>query len=114
MAKEKIIYISVTWSRMKVDFYKINSDGCSKGNLGTSVIRDNLTGNRHSLVSMMEKNPYLGCVLKGFITCGVVRVDDKVHGLKNTDDGTIKIEEEKVHEITEINGNTEVTEIIEY
>ncbi|KAM3395656.1 50S ribosomal subunit assembly factor BipA [Capsicum galapagoense] len=48
------------------------------------------------LVSMMEKDPYLGRVLTGRVTCGVVRVGDKVHGLKNTDDGTVKIEEGKI------------------
>ncbi|CAN4105023.1 unnamed protein product [Withania somnifera] len=48
------------------------------------------------LVSMMEKDPYLGRVLTGRVTCGVVRVGDKVHGLKNTEDGTVKIEEGKI------------------
>lgn len=48
------------------------------------------------LVSMMEKDPYLGRVLTGRVTCGVVRVGDKVQGLKKTDDGTVKIEEGKV------------------
>ncbi|MCD7459232.1 hypothetical protein HAX54_040361 [Datura stramonium] len=48
------------------------------------------------LVSMMEKDPYLGRVLTGRVTCGVVRVGDKVHGLKKTDDGTVKIEEGKI------------------
>lgn len=48
------------------------------------------------LVSMMEKDPYLGRVLTGRVTCGVVRVGDKVQGLKNTDNGTVKIEEGKV------------------
>lgn len=47
-------------------------------------------------VSMMEKDPYLGRVLTGRVTCGVVRVGDKVQGLKKTDDGTVKIEEGKV------------------
>ncbi|KAJ8568018.1 hypothetical protein K7X08_020740 [Anisodus acutangulus] len=48
------------------------------------------------LVSMMEKDPYLGRVLTGRVTCGVVRVGDKVHGLKKTDAGTVKIEEGKI------------------
>ncbi|MCD9558899.1 hypothetical protein HAX54_016587 [Datura stramonium] len=35
-AKDKIISISVTWSRPKPEFYKLNIDGYTKGNLGPS------------------------------------------------------------------------------
>lgn len=45
---------------------------------------------------MMERDFYLGRVLTGRITSGVIRVGDKLHGLKCTDDGTQKIEEGKV------------------
>lgn len=45
---------------------------------------------------MMEKDPYVGRTLTGRISSGVVRVGDKVHGLRNADSGVIKIEEGKV------------------
>lgn len=45
---------------------------------------------------MMEKDPYLGRVLTGRVSYGVVRVGDRVHGLKKTEDGTVKLEEGKV------------------
>ncbi|XP_016460582.1 uncharacterized protein LOC107784041 [Nicotiana tabacum] len=48
------------------------------------------------LVSMMEKDPYLGRVLTGRVSYGVVRVGDRVHGLKKTEDGTVKLEEGKI------------------
>ncbi|CAI0553580.1 unnamed protein product [Linum tenue] len=48
------------------------------------------------LVSMMEKDFYLGRILTGRVFSGVVRVGDRVHGLRCTDSGAEKIEEGKV------------------
>ncbi|XP_051135796.1 uncharacterized protein LOC127254626 [Andrographis paniculata] len=48
------------------------------------------------LVSMMERDNYVGRILTGRIYSGVLQVGDKVHGLQNTDSGTVKIEEGKV------------------
>ncbi|KAL4573199.1 hypothetical protein LXL04_019998 [Taraxacum kok-saghyz] len=48
------------------------------------------------LVSMMEKDDYVGRILTGRITSGVVRINDRVHGLRHTDSGVIKIEDGKV------------------
>lgn len=47
-------------------------------------------------VTMMEKDFYLGRILTGRVSSGVVSVGDKVHGLRITDSGTEKIEEGKV------------------
>ncbi|XP_027346459.1 uncharacterized protein LOC113858159 isoform X2 [Abrus precatorius] len=48
------------------------------------------------LVSMMERDFYLGRILTGRIYSGVVRVGDRVHGLRNKDSGAEKIEDGKV------------------
>lgn len=48
------------------------------------------------LVTMMEKDFYLGRILTGRVASGVIYVGDKVHGLRITDSGTEKIEEGKV------------------
>lgn len=45
---------------------------------------------------MMEKDFYLGRILTGRVSSGVVRVGDKVNGLRKTDSSTEKIEEAKV------------------
>lgn len=45
---------------------------------------------------MMEKDFYLGRILTGRVATGVVRVGDRVQGLRNSDSGTEKIEEGKV------------------
>lgn len=45
---------------------------------------------------MMEKDDYVGRILTGRITSGVIRINDRVHGLRDTDSGVIKIEEGKV------------------
>jgi GTP-binding protein len=45
---------------------------------------------------MMERDFYLGRILTGRVRSGVVRVGDKVHGLRSTDDGVHKIEDGKV------------------
>lgn len=45
---------------------------------------------------MMEKDYYLGRILTGRVSSGVVRVGDKIHGLRNKESGVEKIEEGKV------------------
>lgn len=47
-------------------------------------------------VSMMEKDNYFGRILTGRVHSGVVRVGDRVHGLRNKDSGAEKIEDGKV------------------
>ncbi|KAI7745558.1 hypothetical protein M8C21_031562 [Ambrosia artemisiifolia] len=48
------------------------------------------------LVSMMYKDDYVGRILTGRITSGVVRINDRVHGLRDSDAGVVKIEEGKI------------------
>lgn len=43
----------------------------------------------------MEKDFYLGRILTGRVTSGVLHVGDKVHGLRHSDAGVQKIEEGK-------------------
>lgn len=45
---------------------------------------------------MMERDFYLGRILTGRIYSGVVRVGDRVHGLRNKDSVAEKIEDGKV------------------
>lgn len=45
---------------------------------------------------MMERDFYLGRILTGRISSGVIRAGNKVHGLRNKDSGVEKIEEGKV------------------
>lgn len=45
---------------------------------------------------MMERDFYLGRILTGRISSGIIRVGDRVHGLRNKDTGVEKIEEGKV------------------
>lgn len=45
---------------------------------------------------MMEKDFYLGRILTGRVNSGVIRVGDRVHGLRTTDAGVSKFEEGKV------------------
>ena len=47
-------------------------------------------------VSMMERDFFLGRILTGRISSGVVRVGDRIHALRGTDKGTEKLEEGKV------------------
>ncbi|KAE8655927.1 Detected protein of confused Function [Hibiscus syriacus] len=56
----------------------------------------NLDGPFQMLVSMMEKDTYLGRILTGRISSGIVRVGDKIHGLRSNESGIEKIEEGKV------------------
>ncbi|KAK1566640.1 hypothetical protein Q3G72_002298 [Acer saccharum] len=58
------------------------------------------------LVSMMEKDFYLGRILTGRVASGVVRLGDKVHGLRITDSGTEKIEEGKVLKLMKKKGTS--------
>ncbi|KAL2328146.1 hypothetical protein Fmac_021573 [Flemingia macrophylla] len=60
------------------------------------------------LVSMMEKDFYLGRILTGRIYSGVVRVGDRVHGLRNKDSGAEKIEEGKVVKLMKKKGTNMV------
>ncbi|KAF8766314.1 hypothetical protein HU200_007831 [Digitaria exilis] len=61
------------------------------------------------LVSMMERDFYLGRILTGRVRSGVVRVGDKVHGLRSTDDGVQKIEDGKVVKLMKKKGTSMVT-----
>ncbi|XP_047316323.1 50S ribosomal subunit assembly factor BipA [Impatiens glandulifera] len=56
----------------------------------------NLEAPFQMLVSMMEKDFYLGRILTGRVTSGVLCIGDRVHGIKKTDTGIEKIEEGKV------------------
>lgn len=47
-------------------------------------------------VSMMERDFYLGRILTGRVSSGLVRIGDRVHGLRNKDSGVEKIEDGKV------------------
>ncbi|XP_059663216.1 uncharacterized protein LOC132308932 [Cornus florida] len=56
----------------------------------------NLDAPFQMLVSMMERDFYLGRILTGRITSGIIRIGDKVHGLRGKDSGVEKIEDGKV------------------
>ncbi|BAT90050.1 hypothetical protein VIGAN_06121500 [Vigna angularis var. angularis] len=60
------------------------------------------------LVSMMERDFYLGRILTGRISSGVVRVGDRVHGLRNKDSGAEKIEDGKVVKLMKKKGTNMV------
>ena len=45
---------------------------------------------------MMERDFYLGRILTGRISSGIIHVGDKIHALRNTENGIEKIEEGKV------------------
>lgn len=61
------------------------------------------------LVSMMEKDSFLGRILTGRISSGVIRIGDKVHGLRGTDTGVQKIEEGKVVKLMKKKGTSMVS-----
>ncbi|KAM7271744.1 hypothetical protein ACFE04_030958 [Oxalis oulophora] len=67
--------------------------------MGTSELLD-----RSLQVSMMERDSYLGRILTGRIHSGVINVGDKVHGLRNTDTGVVKVEEGKVLKLMKKSG----------
>ncbi|KAL6141237.1 hypothetical protein ACLB2K_059527 [Fragaria x ananassa] len=60
------------------------------------------------LVSMMEKDFYLGRILTGRVSSGCIRVGDRVHGLRNKDSGVEKIEEGKVVKLMKKKGTNMV------
>ncbi|XP_057955172.1 uncharacterized protein LOC131149100 [Malania oleifera] len=60
------------------------------------------------LVSMMERDFYLGRILTGRISSGVIRVGDRVHGLRSTDSGVEKVEEGKVLKLMKKKGTSMV------
>lgn len=60
------------------------------------------------LVSMMEKDFYLGRILTGRISSGIIRVGDKVHGLRRSDSGVDKLEEGKVTKLMKKKGTSMV------
>ncbi|XP_057796262.1 uncharacterized protein LOC131012350 [Salvia miltiorrhiza] len=61
------------------------------------------------LVSMMEKDNYVGRILTGRIYSGILQVGDKVHGIHSTDSGTAKIEEGKVVKLMKKKGTSIVS-----
>ncbi|KAK4420910.1 50S ribosomal subunit assembly factor BipA [Sesamum alatum] len=61
------------------------------------------------LVSMMERDNYVGRILTGRIYSGILRVGDKVHGLHSTDSGVIKMEEGKVVKLMKKKGTCTVS-----
>ncbi|KAK4255566.1 hypothetical protein QN277_008552 [Acacia crassicarpa] len=60
------------------------------------------------LVSMMERDFYLGRILTGRIHSGIVRIGDKVHGLSNKDSGVVKIDDGKVVKLMKKKGTSMV------
>eukprot|EP01018_Ginkgo_biloba_P000080 Gb_16921 [translate_table: standard] len=66
----------------------------------------NLEAPFQMLVSMMERDFYLGRILTGRISSGIVRIGDKVHGLRKTDSGSEKIEEGRVVKLMKKKGTT--------
>ncbi|GAB2274757.1 hypothetical protein Dimus_009530 [Dionaea muscipula] len=64
----------------------------------------NLDAPFQMLVSMMERDFYLGRILTGRISTGVVRVGDRVHGLRGVDTEVQKIEEGKVIKVMKKKG----------
>lgn len=57
---------------------------------------------------MMEKDFYLGRILTGRIACGVIRVGDRIHGIRAADSGVQKIEEGKVCNVLFFNKNMNI------
>ncbi|CAM6121657.1 unnamed protein product [Calypogeia fissa] len=58
------------------------------------------------LVSMMERDPYLGRLVTGRIASGIVRVGDRVHGLKWKDDVSQVLEVGKVVKLMKKKGTS--------
>ncbi|KAL3632293.1 hypothetical protein CASFOL_025277 [Castilleja foliolosa] len=61
------------------------------------------------LVSMMERDNYVGRILTGRINSGILHVGDRVHGLHSTDSGVVKLEEGKVVKLMKKKGTTIVS-----
>lgn len=53
---------------------------------------------------MMERDPYLGRLVTGRISSGVVRVGDRVHGLRWQDDVSQVVESGKVRKVLDMVG----------
>ncbi|XWS41136.1 hypothetical protein CRYUN_Cryun17cG0054300 [Craigia yunnanensis] len=68
----------------------------------------NLDGPFQMLVSMMEKDFYLGRILTGRVSSGIVHVGDKIHGLRSKESGIEKIEEGKVVKLMKKKGTNMV------
>ncbi|KAK4787642.1 hypothetical protein SAY86_011475 [Trapa natans] len=60
------------------------------------------------LVSMMEKDFYLGRILTGRIASGVIRIGDRIHGIRATDSAIQKIEEGKITKLMKKKGTSMV------
>ncbi|KAJ8747547.1 hypothetical protein K2173_013082 [Erythroxylum novogranatense] len=60
------------------------------------------------MVSMMEKDYYLGRILTGRVSSGLIHVGDRVHGLRKTESGVEKIEEGKVVKLMKKKGTSMV------
>ncbi|KAJ4840946.1 hypothetical protein Tsubulata_023075 [Turnera subulata] len=60
------------------------------------------------LVSMMERDFYVGRILTGRISSGIIRVGDRVHGICGKDTGIEKIEEGKVIKLLKKKGTSMV------
>ncbi|KMZ68112.1 GTP binding Elongation factor Tu family protein, partial [Zostera marina] len=58
------------------------------------------------LVSMMERDFYLGRILTGRISSGIINVGDKLHAIHSTDDGVQKIEEGKITKLMKKKGTS--------
>ncbi|KAG5551995.1 hypothetical protein RHGRI_010171 [Rhododendron griersonianum] len=65
-------------------------------------------GFQATFVSMMEKDFYLGRILTGRVSSGLIRIGDRVHGLRKTDSGAEKIEEGKVVKLMKKKGTSMV------
>ncbi|CAK7323987.1 unnamed protein product [Dovyalis caffra] len=68
----------------------------------------NLDAPFQMLVSMMEKDFYLGRILTGRVFSGIIHVGDRLHGLRSTDSGVTKIEEGKVTKLMKKKGTSMV------
>ncbi|THU70665.1 hypothetical protein C4D60_Mb08t27360 [Musa balbisiana] len=64
----------------------------------------NLEAPFQMLVSMMERDFYLGRILTGRISSGIIHIGDKIHGLRCTDNGAEKFEEGKVTKLMKKKG----------
>ncbi|KAJ6850885.1 uncharacterized protein M6B38_262085 [Iris pallida] len=58
------------------------------------------------LVSMMERDFYLGRILTGRVSSGTIHIGDKIQGLRGTDNGVEKIEEGRVTKLMKKRGTS--------
>lgn len=66
----------------------------------------NLEAPFQMLVSMMERDFYLGRILTGRVSTGVVHIGDKLHGLRVTDVGVEKVEEGRITKLMKKKGTS--------